>query len=221
MNKPPQWCWPEGDSHFHQYGEWWQYQKKSRREFVRAMRDLNNWQEAPLLSRDHIDTVIDIGAHVGTWSLDLCRDSQRVYAYEPLYWRELALNQQFTGEKNLVIRPHVISNRPGEVVVGRRRDNSGDSGIGLEDGREQIRMRAQRLDLFEHEGWIQGIKIDVQGHELAVLQGAAKTIQEHHPIVLAEFNEGNAMAAVLLESWGYELRTRVGKDWIWQPREIL
>ncbi len=219
MHKPQQWQWPQGDTHFQKHGEWWEYQKKSRREFVRAMRDLNNWQAAPMLRRDHIDTVIDIGAHVGTWSLDLCRDCQRVYAYEPLYWRELALNQQFLSARNLEIRPRLISNAHRAVTIGQRRDNSGDSGVGLEDGREQIAMQSHPLDSFQHEGWIQGIKIDVQGHEFSVLQGAEQTIREHQPIILAEFNEGNSLALVWLEARGYELRTRVGKDWIFQPRD--
>jgi FkbM family methyltransferase len=50
-------------------------------------------------------------------------------------------------------------------------------------------------------------KIDVEGHELAVLQGAQRTLEVHHPQLLIEIHSEALGASVwfLLESFGYIL----------------
>jgi FkbM family methyltransferase len=213
--------WPKGDTHFEHHGAFWDYQHKNRQAFQQAVRDEANWsQEPPMLTVDTIDTIIDIGAHAGSWTLPLSLVCKRVYAYEPVHWQTLARNVELSEQKNIEVRPNLLSNALGDRTVWIRSDNSGDTGIDLGDGegRQRLRLRARPLDSLTHEGHIQGIKIDVQGHELEVLQGAEQTIRQHTPVICCELNRGHPGAERFLKGLGYELRTRTGKDWIWQQK---
>ena len=49
-------------------------------------------------------------------------------------------------------------------------------------------VRASRLDDFALEG-VGFVKIDVEGHELAVLQGSRETIARDRPVVVVEIEE--------------------------------
>ena len=213
--------WPKGDTHFEHHGAFWDYQEKNRQAFQQAVRDEANWsQEPPMLTVDTIDTIIDIGAHAGSWTLPLSLIAKRVYAYEPIHWQTLARNVELSEQKNIEVRPNLLSNDHGDRTVWIRSDNSGDTGIDLGDGegRQRMRMTARPLDSLSHLGHIQGIKIDVQGHELAVLEGAEQTIRQHTPVICCELNKGHTGAEQFLKALGYELRTRTGKDWIWQQK---
>jgi FkbM family methyltransferase len=51
------------------------------------------------------------------------------------------------------------------------------------------------------------MKIDVEGTELDVLEGAASTIERQRPVVMLEASSGSGGAAHFLRSKGYELHT--------------
>lgn len=210
--------WPQGDTHFEQFN-FLEYQIKNRTRFLELVTQYSNWcQEPPMMTVNTIDTIIDIGAHVGTWSLPISDVAQRVYAYEPLHYATLEHNIQVHGATNIISRPVLLSKDRQEVEFYTRTDNSGDSGIGLASAKRQAQtMTTTTLDLQEHHGHIQGIKIDVQGHELEVLLGAEHTIREHTPVLCIEMQNHPHQPEIeqLLDSWGYSLHERCGKDWLW------
>jgi FkbM family methyltransferase len=71
----------------------------------------------------------------------------------------------------------------------------------------QMEIPLRTLDSFQFEK-VGFIKIDVEGHELEVLRGAAKTIQRYHPHLLIEVREDNLMQlSALLNDWGYAQTT--------------
>jgi hypothetical protein len=55
------------------------------------------------------------------------------------------------------------------------------------------------LDSLIQDGFIKKpvacVKIDVEGHELAVIRGARRLLSTHKPFVLCEYNPRTAMAA--------------------------
>ncbi len=57
-----------------------------------------------------------------------------------------------------------------------------------------------------------GIKIDVEGHESAVLRGAERTVREHRPLLVVEIHEDAADGTPTLRSWlterGYDVEIR-------------
>jgi len=221
FDTPTGWAWPPGDTHFPV--DWASYQKKNRDRFWHWTQTLSNWRdEPPYMPSSYLACMIDVGAHAGVWSLDLKDRFLKIIAYEPEHWVTLTKNAQWLGAKNIDIRPRALSDRPQTLDFYTRIDNSGDSGIDLDDGHPRMKksVKCTTLDLElldEPDLFIDAIKIDVQGHEFQVLKGAEQLIKRDQPCLCLELNEGNALAGVLLEAWGYELQERIGKDWIWTP----
>lgn len=201
-----EYSWPRGDTHFKDFLT---YQQRNRQNFIDAMTD--------------IQTVIDIGAHAGSWTINFAGVAKRVYSYEPIHSKTLEQNVAQSGYKNITVRPYLLSKDTGEKTVWIRTDNSGDNGVDLnaDFGRKPRLMNSTTLDLQEHVGKISGIKIDVQGHEYAVLLGAEYTITQHKPVLCCELVKGNESAELLLKTWGYELRVKSGKDWIWRHKDAI
>jgi len=198
--------WPEHDIHFKDFLT---YQQKNRNEFINAI--------------GKGETIIDIGAHAGSWSIPLAHKFERVYSYEPIHGNTLEYNVAQSGMKNIIVRRMLLSKDIGEKTIWIRQDNSGDNGIdlGAQHGRTPIRMPSVTLDSLQHEGRISGIKIDVQGHEHAILLGAENIIKQHQPILCCELVNGNKPAEKLLKDWGYELKIKSGKDWIWRKKDDI
>jgi FkbM family methyltransferase len=221
FDTPMGWQWPPGDTHFP--ADWSSYQKKNRDRFWYWCQQNILWRdEPPYMPPQRAYTLIDIGAHAGSWSLDLKDRFEHIIAYEPEHWATLTKNSQWLGCKNIDIRPRALSDRPQTLDFYTRTDNSGDSGIDLDDDiprmKKSMKCTTLDIDLADYNKHIAAIKIDVQGHEYQVLKGAEHTIRTNGAALCLELNDGNALAGVLLESWDYELQERVGKDWIWLPK---
>jgi hypothetical protein len=57
----------------------------------------------------------------------------------------------------------------------------------LEDDRQYDIIEVKNLDSLVFKN-LEGIKIDVEGHETNVIKGVLKTIKEHLPWIVVEFN---------------------------------
>jgi len=152
--------------------------------------------------------ILDIGAHSGTYSLSLSPFCRNVYAFEAqrmTYFQlcgGIALNQYHNvfpyhcalGETLSVAELHITSNDGGGSTL--------DKSIPLKQHQQVLRTETCKvlpLDTFKlfpsdspsdsktQEVKIGLIKIDVEGHELAVLRGAKETIKRNgHPPLLFE-----------------------------------
>ena len=67
-------------------------------------------------------------------------------------------------------------------------------------------LPVRRLDEFHLSPHV--IKIDVQGTELAVLEGATDTLARAHPILLIENNPRSREIETFVAAWGYEVFVR-------------
>lgn len=162
-------------------------------------------------------TVVDVGANMGYLAArlsDYVGEEGRVYAVEPVP-ETYALLEQVVRRLNLhAVKPlHACaSDRPGDRIMkipayNKGPDNyyeshvveSGDSG---EPGRS-VPVRAARLDdlLGKQVTDVSFIKIDVEGHELEVVRGAVRVIEQSRPALLIEVSgspdEGNSKSAEL------------------------
>ncbi len=172
-------------------------------------------------------TVIDVGAHIGYYSLYFAKcvgPTGRVFSFEPV------------PENLALLRKNVLLNRiswieafPEAIFSSTRNisfaapDQSADSGEGsLVQGHEgrQILVHAVTLDLFCTSANIRPdvIKLDVEGAEHEVLLGARDTIERCHPKLLIELHHFDGNVAVhpvpgLLTSYGYQLRWI--EQWQW------
>jgi len=151
------------------------------------------------------DVVFDIGANVGFYALLAARLSGpngRVIAFEPLasnvayLCRHLELNCL----ENVEILQLALSDENGRGFIA---ESAGPSMSTLAS--EGVPVEVARLDDLVDSGRIptpQVLKIDVEGAESRVLQGARLTLARHRPkIILAAhgWRQGNACSRALRE----------------------
>jgi FkbM family methyltransferase len=166
-----------------------------------------------LLCRSGEDA-IDVGANFGGYVHFMQRHARRVIAFEPVPEFVHILRAKF-GD-NVVIEPIALSNRVGEAMlyipvisgmkVGGCSSLSSVAAAGYE-ARDIIRARITRLD-ESYAGTVGFIKVDVEGHEQEVLEGAVETIRRCQPRLLIEIEEhlspgGTEHVSALLGRLGY------------------
>jgi FkbM family methyltransferase len=138
---------------------------------------------------------IDVGANTGIWSMQLSRFAQHVHAFEPnpICFRQLAR----------VLPPRVAVHRcalSDHVGTAELRFDPNNTGVGTIERGNQLQdnpgiervdtmeVEVTRLDAFNFVG-VALIKIDVEGHEEAVLCGAEEIIRRDRPTVITEIEE--------------------------------
>ena len=164
---------------------------------------------------------IDVGAHVGLWSMHMTRAFDRVAAFEPISsHRECFLRN--VVQTNVELFPYALGDAPGEVRLTVSEFSSGDSHIS-EDGDHRSEIRT--LDSF---GFLDVglIKIDTEGYELFVVRGAEQTIRRDRPVIVVEqkpnkaatFGLNETGAVELLISWGARIDSEFAGDYfmVWE-----
>lgn len=149
-------------------------------------------------------TSLDIGASQGLYTAHLLRFSQRCVAFEPrpMQAADLALGLDHLKSK-VSVESIALSDRAGEVRLRMLAHDLGRSTIEdsnpLEDedgsASAEIIVPARRLDDYEFDN-IGFIKIDVEGHELAVLKGGERTISRNRPSLLIEIEDRHRQNAI-------------------------
>ena len=147
---------------------------------------------------------IDIGASTGIYTVHMLKASRDVVAFEPRPSQAAELSEMFESLGAPVrVESVALSNRAGISQMRMLMKDLGRSTIETanlledEDGspEAQISVEVRRLDDFGLDE-IGFIKIDVEGHELAVLEGARDTIVKNSPIILVESENRHRKNAV-------------------------
>ena len=198
-------------------GRWWL--PASRGKILRILNGTYEREQTRLFER-HLRpgaTVLDVGAHVGYYTLlssVLVGGEGRVHAFEPN-----PANAEF-------LRRHVRINRLSNVHVEQAAvsDTAGtarfDFGTGSGTGRladaGALEVRTVRLDdhCAQHGLAPSALKIDVEGAELVVLEGARETLARHRPVIFLSTHGAQVHAASLqvLRGLGYALSPILGSD---------
>lgn len=157
---------------------------------VRMLRDM-----AARLSQN--DTVIDVGANIGNHTIYLARlVGCRVLAFEPNAHLAHAIKDsaEMNGLSKLVeVRDVGVGNRSGTAKFRQElRTNLGGQALELGSGDIQVIT----LDEMNYNRSIRAIKIDVEGFELQVLQGAQALIARDRPIIYVECADEQQFVAV-------------------------
>lgn len=159
--------------------------------------------EAHLLS-SHADliyrgcTVLDIGSNVGNHAVYYARcGARRVYAFEPnpranrLLRTTVSIND--LERIDLTHADLAIGARPGELFVDTPvASNLGKTRMVAEGvATSEVKVHVARIDDLTLDGRIAFVKVDVEGMELDVLEGAAETIARHRPALGIEVDNEN------------------------------
>jgi FkbM family methyltransferase len=136
---------------------------------------------------------IDVGGNEGLYAGRMSQLCKQVHCFEPIPWFAEALRRKL--EANVTVHQCALSNRQGqaELRIPYRGDVEMHGTSTLEQDNplpgsthvKQVPCKLERLDdvIREPVGFI---KIDVEGHELAVLEGAGRILAEHRPVLLIE-----------------------------------
>jgi FkbM family methyltransferase len=159
---------------------------------------------------------VDAGAHVGMWSYYLARAFATVHAFEPAALMCHCFERNVEA-KNVALHRVALGNRSGTVKSQVVAHNTGASFVN-EDGPGDVPLK--RLDDYALES-VDLLKVDVEGYERFVLEGARETLLRCRPVVLIEqkpYSEryGVAQYAALeyLQSLGAVLIDRVVEDFL-------
>ncbi|MBI2632839.1 MAG: FkbM family methyltransferase [Parcubacteria group bacterium] len=162
------------------------------------------------------DIVFDIGAHVGFYSLlsaELVGKNGKVYAFEPLprnityLKKHIELNKQ----SNIIVIESAVSNKDGMTMLCEEIETPECSIVGNDQQtKNTIQVTSATLDTLIQKNVIPVpniIKIDVEGAELMVLEGARSLLNKFHPmIVLATHNQSIHNECInFLQSYGYRI----------------
>ncbi|HEX4008592.1 MAG TPA: FkbM family methyltransferase [Solirubrobacteraceae bacterium] len=138
---------------------------------------------------------IDIGAHSGVILREMLRVAPRGHhiAYEPLP----QLASQLTAEfPSVEVRNAAVSNENGEATFFQMVGAEMQSALKLRTGTaaeasRTFTVRVDKLDDALPADYVPAlIKIDVEGAERQVLEGAMETLRRHAPIVAFEHGPG-------------------------------
>ena len=137
-------------------------------------------------------TVVDAGAHIGTHTMGMAAavgPNGRVYAFEPQrkIYRELVNNLRLNGITNVIaLRFALGANEDVIEMSPAAQGNEGGTGVGHGGDKAELRT----LDSFGLKN-ISVIKIDVEGFEDFVLDGAKATIAANRPVLIVEIMGGS------------------------------
>ncbi len=157
------------------------------------------------------DYFIDIGAHIGWFSLVASRlvgSEGKVYAFEPEpnNFAQLLKNIEANGYNNIVPVPKAISNIKGICDLRLDKKPGFHSLYLAPEQTGTIKVDVTTLDdFFDREGWppVSFIKMDTQGGEANILNGA-KNLLERNPnfkMIIEWWPEGLEAAGVSPQSF--------------------
>jgi len=141
------------------------------------------------------DVFVDVGAHVGTWSLSMAARGCRVAAFEPQNdtFCRLAAGVALSGlEAQVEVHRVALSAEDGHMLLRVTTRDGGGSSLGNYAerilGKPPIRTEAVEVRTLDSFGYdrIDLLKIDAEGEELNVLLGAEATLKRCRPRILFE-----------------------------------
>lgn len=140
------------------------------------------------------ERALDIGANYGTYALTLARLGARVDLFEPNPAIAAVLAAWAHGRTGVAVHALALSDRAGmaELVIpgegGIEHDSSAAIAGGAVASGRRVAVPLAPLDsLAIRDAAL--IKIDVEGHEDAVLRGAAATIAASSPALIVEIEQ--------------------------------
>lgn len=177
----------------------------------KILRSLNKPLEPELNILDQLADInkasIDIGVFRGVYAYRLAEISSQVYGFEanPIIFESLNKNL-LSLKKNIKLFNLGLSNTSGKSVLRIPIRNKSNFKSNFEDYYEgglatiendnnlqskkydEFEIQIEKLDNIQLQCKVGFIKIDVEGHELSVLQGATKILKEQMPNLLIEID---------------------------------
>lgn len=161
------------------------------------------------------DFVVDVGAWIGDSTVRLAERhaNKAVIAFEPLDFasRFIPINAALNGLNNVIVASIGLSNEEGEKELYTPEETWYITATMTRPkrGRRITKIRVTTLDKVKSQlpGKIAVIKIDAEGHEREILEGALRTLKTDRPsLVIAAYHYKGEVKEVLrvLRKAGYK-----------------
>lgn len=162
---------------------------------------------------------LDIGGHVGFWSMLMVRDFATVETFEPLPQHIECFQRNLEGRDNVRLHMCALGDTASLVPMVWDADATGSSHIATRGEAATNEVPVKTLDSFGF-ATVDFIKIDVEGFENAVLRGAEATIRRTRPAIVIEqkkgyvgrYGQAQYQGRDLLKSWGMREIWNIGDD---------
>ena len=153
---------------------------------------------------------VDIGANIGSHTIVMSRFAKTVHAFEPQKKIYKILNDNVRDNHCLNVKSYNLglSNRKGITYLEKLENKPSNLGaVSIVNGSEKKgeMINTITLDDLKLEN-VSLIKIDVEGHEYEVLQGARNTISRCKPVIIFEDHHlpwVTPKTFIILRSYGY------------------
>lgn len=147
-------------------------------------------------------TFLDIGAFIGTHSVffsKFCADKVISFeAFDQSY--DLLVKNLTQCDNNCTAYNFAVSDKAGRCSVNIRAEDN----LGMNEIIEGEEVEVVNIDMFQYKN-VTLMKIDVEGNELKVLQGAIDTIRHCKPEIFIETSDRKVLN--FLKSLGYKHKT--------------
>lgn len=179
-------------------------------------------------------TFVDVGASVGYWSNPLLNTFKNVVAFEPNHSNFHLLNQD--KPENFKSYQVALSNEKGEadlylfehanvssLVFKTPDEHMKENNIANATG--TARVDVDTLDNFDIKD-VDFIKIDTEGAEVMVVEGALATIKKYRPDIIIETHKEGDFDIIkgMLEPLGYKIEkvyhAEFPESWIYRERNV-
>lgn len=141
------------------------------------------------------DTMVDVGANVGVYTLQAARavgPEGRVYAFEPQtdIFAMLSRSVADNGfESRVVLENCAVGDRDGPAAIWRHHANNPGASIITADPVEGAGnvTALKMLDSIRFDAPVKLLKMDIEGFEPLLVAGAQTFLREHRPIIVTEW----------------------------------
>lgn len=140
-------------------------------------------------------TFVDVGAHVGLWSMWWAPLCGQVVAFEPIPQMREIYSANMAGVSH-ILSPFALGDVGGSVTLSfnpentgnthRYRDDGGSDGVSIEAPLAPLDVVYPGLSHLK----MGVLKIDCEGSEEAVVVGALNTIKQERPLIVVEQKKG-------------------------------
>ena len=173
-------------------------------------------REASLRYVSNYRNALDIGSNIGQWTRPLSKLFDTVICFEPNPNFRECFDKNIT-ESNVILHPYALSSHEHTAEQGKT-DTHLNHTVGDTEPRDgDIECRA--LDSFKFAK-VDYVKIDVDGFEVPLLEGAKETLTINSPVINIEMKRRKRplttrRATKILNELGYEYVKTTKSDEIW------
>jgi len=168
---------------------------------------LRGYLEAEMCLLDYLisagDRAIDVGGNRGVYAYRLRKLGALVEIFEPNPICLAVLKSWVAGRTGLALHAVALSNQEGAANLhipvdefGVEHDASGTLEGGDFSNERDLPIELRLLDSYQFAD-VSLIKIDVEGHETKVIEGAAQTIRLSQPALLVEIEQRHLKCSIL------------------------